>query len=149
VWLASIYVWGFTGGEATEALAIDRGIAFQLTNILRDLREDAALGRTYLPSDELAAAGVSQDDLKQTRGSAAFTEMMRTQIARADSYYVKSAALEGFITADSRSTLIAMTAIYRGLLHKIADEPQRVLRERVSLSLLHKLRIGWRATRAK
>jgi phytoene synthase len=75
--------------------------------------------------------------------------MMRFQIERAQSYYEKSAALESRIARDARPTLIAMTDIYRGLLAKIADEPERVLHGRVSLSLFSKLRIGWRASRIR
>jgi phytoene synthase len=146
VGLASIHVWGFEGGEATEAMAIDRGIAFQLTNILRDLREDSGRGRTYLPADELSAMKVSTEDLRD--GGSRFLEMMRFQIERAQSYYERSAALEDRIERDSRPTLRAMTEIYHGLLEKIAADPQRVLSERVSLSVLSKLRIGWRAVRA-
>ena len=149
VGLASIHVWGFDGSPSTEQLAIDRGIAFQLTNILRDLREDAGKGRTYIPTDELASAGVTKDDLRHARGGDSFLKMMRFQIERAESYYDRSAALTDRIAPDSRPTLIAMTEIYRGLLDKIAAEPERVLHERVSLSLFRKLRIGWRATRSR
>ncbi len=147
--LASIYIWGFEGGEETEALAIDRGVAFQMTNILRDLREDAGRGRCYLPADEMAAMGVSEDDLLNVRGGERFERLMRFQIARAKSLYESSAALEERIARDSRATLRAMTEIYQGILMKIAADPQRVLSERVSLSVLSKLRIGWRAVRAK
>src|SRR5260221_5143901 len=63
VGLASIYVWGFEGGDATAQLALHRGTAFQLTNVLRDLREDAARGRTYLPRQELAAYGLTEREL--------------------------------------------------------------------------------------
>jgi phytoene synthase len=149
VGLASIYIWGFSGGEATEQLAIERGLAFQLTNILRDLREDAARGRIYLPADELDAAGVTPGDLQNGRGGERFSQMMRAQISRAESFYEKSSSLEERIDAESRPTLIAMTEIYRGLLRKISVDPQRVLRERVSLSLFSKLSIGWRATRGR
>lgn len=149
VGLASIYVWGFEGGAETEQLAIERGVAFQLTNILRDLREDAARGRMYLPQDELAAACIREQDIRHEHGGPRFLQMMRFQIERAEAYYQKSASLEQCISRECRSTLIAMTDIYRGLLEKIADEPQRVLHERVSLSLLSKLRIGWRASRAR
>lgn len=149
VGLASIYIWGFEGGEETERLAVERGVAFQLTNILRDLREDAALGRTYLPTDELAAAGVSVDDLHRLRGGEPFRHLMRSQIARAEGFYESSRELESRIERDCRPTLVAMTEIYRGLLKKVAVEPERVLRERVSLSLLSKIRIGWRASRAR
>jgi phytoene synthase len=147
VGVASIYVWGFTGGAATEKLAVERGVAFQLTNVLRDLREDAARGRIYLPRNELAAAGVNESDITGGIASDNFDKMMRMQIDRAEKYYRDSAPLESFISADCRPTLAAMTEIYHGLLGKIAKDPRRVLHERVSLSLLAKLRIGWRAAR--
>jgi len=148
VGLASIYIWGFEGGDDTEFLAVQRGVAFQLTNILRDLREDALKGRVYLPIDELKAMHVFNDDIRQGNGGKQFLELMRFQIARAEAFYEKSAALEQCISPDSRPTLIAMTEIYRGLLKKVAYQPERVLRERVSLSLFSKLCIGWRASRA-
>jgi len=152
VGLASIYVWGFAGGAATESLAIDRGIAFQLTNILRDLREDAGRGRCYIPRDELDGLGLTLQDLgtgKQGKSVQGFEEFLKNQIRRAEHYYQRSADLEQFISRDARPTLVAMTQIYHGLLQKIAARPLRVLSERVSLSTLHKLRIAWRATRAK
>jgi len=71
------------------------------------------------------------------------------QIERAESYYRKSAGLEELISADCRPTLVAMTAIYRGILNKVAARPQRVLDGRVSLSLASKLAIGWRALHSK
>ena len=148
VGLASIYIWGFEGGDDAEFLAVQRGVAFQLTNILRDLREDALKSRVYLPIDELRTMHVSNDDLREGNGGKQFLELMRFQIARAEAFYEKSAGLERCIGADSRPTLIAMTEIYRGLLKKVAYQPERVLRERVSLSLFSKLRIGWRASRA-
>lgn len=146
VGLGSIHVWGYEGGKSTELMAEHRGVAFQLTNILRDLREDIARGRVYLPTDELAAMNVSSEDL--SNGGSRFCEMMRFQIDRAESYYKRSAELENRIDRDSRPTLRAMTEIYHGLLEKIALDPERVLSERVSLSVLSKLRIGWRALRA-
>jgi 15-cis-phytoene synthase len=148
VGMASLYVWGFEGGEDTLDLAIRRGVAFQLTNILRDLREDADAGRTYLPRADLSAAGVSDEQLRTRAGGRAFVELVRAQVARAESYYRASADLEERIDRDSRPTLVAMTAIYHSLLKKITKDPERVLRERVSLSLLDKLRIASRATRA-
>ncbi len=147
--LASIYIWNFEGGPATELLAIDRGVAFQLTNILRDLREDAARNRCYLPQDEMIAMGVSEEDLLHGRGGENFERLIRFQIERAESLYQSSSPLEAKIEKDSRPTLRAMTDIYHGLLTKITSDPQRVLNERVSLSVLSKLRIGWRAVRAK
>jgi 15-cis-phytoene synthase len=148
VGMGSIYIWGFDGGRETEKLAIARGVAFQLTNILRDLREDAGNGRSYLPCEEMEAMSVTVDDLRHGRGGKHFQDLMTFQIARAEAYYDKSAGLDECISRDCRPTLVAMTEIYRGLLRKVARHPERVLQHRVSLSLLTKLRIGWRATRS-
>jgi 15-cis-phytoene synthase len=149
VGLASIYIWGFEGGADTERLAVDRGIAFQLTNILRDLREDAARGRIYLPRDEMAAHGVTEDDIFSGRGDERFQSLMKLQIARAREYYARSAPLEQRIEETSRPTLATMTDIYHALLERIASDPQRVLRQRVSLSISTKLKFMWKAIRAK
>jgi 15-cis-phytoene synthase len=148
VGLGSIYVWGFEGGAETEKLAIDRGAAFQLTNILLDLREDAARGRLYLPRQELAAHGLTEEQLLNGTGGDNFDRLMRFQIDRAQRFYDQSAPLESRINRASRPTLVAMTQIYHGLLKKISARPRRVLAERVSLSTWSKLRIGWRAMRA-
>jgi len=148
VGVASIHIWGFSGGAETESLAVDRGIAFQLTNILRDVREDAALGRIYLPREDLAAAGLSDEDILRGRGSEKFGQMIRHQAARAESFFEISQPLEERIDRDSRPTPMAMTDIYRGILKKVAADPLRILQERVSLSVLSKLRIAWRATRS-
>jgi len=148
VGLASIYVWGFTGGHATEALAIDRGIAFQLTNVLRDLAEDTGRGRCYLPADDLERFGVTTADLQSRTGGQPFLDLMNFQIARAREYYASSAALESFVPPDSRPTLIAMTQIYRSLLEKIARHPERVLHQRVRLGNFTKLGIAWHAMRS-
>ena len=74
---------------------------------------------------------------------------MREQIARANTYYQRSAPLESLISSDSRPTLTAMTQIYHGLLEKMLADPGRVLRERVKLSPMTKFRIAWRATRSR
>jgi phytoene synthase len=145
VGLASIYIWGFEGGAETEKLAIDRGVAFQLTNILRDLREDAGRGRIYLPTEELAGMNITADDIKSCHGGHAFRDMINFQIKRAEDYYTISQPLEERIQRDSRPTLVAMTEIYHRLLKKIARNPERVLRKRVSLSLVSKMMIAWRA----
>lgn len=148
VGVASVYVWGFTGGQKTLDLAVERGVAFQLTNILRDLHSDALAGRVYLPQSDLVQAGVTVEQLRQGVGGTAFVEMVRAQIARAEASYERSAQLETLISRDSRPTLAAMTEIYRGLLKKIAKDPESILRRRVSLSLLDKLLIASRAKRA-
>ncbi|MCL2648159.1 MAG: squalene/phytoene synthase family protein [Phycisphaerales bacterium] len=163
VGIASLYVWGFdsTGPSASETLqlAADRGIAFQLTNILRDLHEDAAKpngtgqGRCYLPEEDLAKFQIAPEQIGKGReggelaGNSNFLALMQFQIARARSYYDSSAPLAARISADSRPTLQAMTDIYRGILEKIAENPAKVLTTRVKLSTPQKLLIAWRALR--
>ena len=147
VGIGSIHVWGFEGGPETEALADARGVAMQLTNILRDIREDGERGRVYIPTEDLRTFGVTREDLLQGRGGEAFNRLMRFQIERAESFYEQSRPLEKLISRDARPTLAAMTEIYHRLLVKVAAEPECVLRFRVSLSMWSKLSIGWRAAR--
>ncbi len=149
VGLASVHIWGHEQPERARSLAIDRGVAFQLTNILRDLAGDLGNGRCYLPADELEATGLSGASLLGGGSSSAFEPFMRRQIARAEDFYERSAGLESLISADSRPALVAMTGIYRELLRKIAESPVRVLNERVSLSTMQKLKIAWRAMRGR
>src|SRR5271170_63395 len=145
VGLASIHIWGYTGGEATESLAVDRGIAFQLTNILRDLAEDARNGRIYLPQDELKRFEVTPGQFTQKISSPAFLRLMKFQIERAEGYFCQSGQLDGFIATDSQCALQAMTEIYQGILRKIARKPANVLRTRVRLSKWAKSMIALRA----
>jgi phytoene synthase len=149
VGLASIYVWGFEGGDDTERLAVDRGVAFQLTNIVRDIKEDMSRRRSYLPAEEVGRFCSIDDVLSCRDHPDQLKGLLDFQVRRAEDYYQKSAGLEERITADSRPTLIAMTEIYHSILKKIAKKPLRVMNGRVSLSLWSKLRIGWRALRAR
>lgn len=138
VGIAAVYIWGFHDSQAIE-LANDRGIAFQLTNILRDIREDFARGRIYLPENELVQYQVNLSQEIDGRGSAGFTELMRFQIGRAESFYANSAGLELLVEADARPTLRTMTAIYHGILRKIARDPAAVLKKKVRLSAMQKM----------
>lgn len=149
VGLASTMIFGNLGGDAALDLAVKRGIAFQLTNVLRDVNEDAGRGRCYLPADELAAAGVAADELLVPERRAGVVGVLRTLAERAEGYYRVSEPLDGWIENESRPTLRAMTRIYRSILDRIVADPERVLRERVSLSLAAKLRIAWDAARGR
>lgn len=144
VGLVCISVWGTDGNAAVRKLAEYRGIAFQLTNILRDLREDAMRKRVYLPQDELARFGISADKLVDSEGKN-FDRLMTFQIERARSYYEMSDHLDSHISAECQATSWAMTQIYRGILEKIAEDPRQVLRGRVRLSRLRKMRIALNA----
>lgn len=146
VGLLSAEIFGY-GDRASLKYAHNLGLAFQLTNILRDVGEDASRGRIYLPLDELARFGVEEQDVLQGRASEPMRRLLEFQARRADDYYDR--ALEQLPEADrpaQRSGLI-MATIYRRLLHEIAREPQAVLSRRVSLSPLHKFWLAWRTAR--
>ncbi|MFO0829967.1 MAG: phytoene/squalene synthase family protein [Phycisphaerales bacterium] len=151
VGLVCVRVWGYASPSVVEEanrLAIDRGIAFQLTNILRDVREDLANGRVYLPADELARHGLRIDDVVAWRGAEACDRFLREQIERAEAHYRASARLESLISADCVPTLWALTRIYRRLLERIADDPQAIVGPgRVRVATWEKLWIGFRAKR--
>lgn len=150
VGLTCVKVWGHDGDPAVVKLAEYRGVALQLTNILRDVREDAQRGRVYLPADELARFGVAAEGLVDGRGGEAFRRLMQFQVERARSYYEMSAPLERHLAADCRATSWAMMRTYRVLLERIAANPERVLRHRVGLPLTTRLKvIGGAVTKRK
>jgi 15-cis-phytoene synthase len=137
VGLTTIHIFGFDSSEALP-LAEKCGIAFQLTNILRDIREDAGLGRIYLPSDDLERFGVGPEELKASRRTEGFDRLMEFEIARARAYYEESAPLIGMVHRESRGSLRALIAIYSGLLERIAESPSDVLTRRISLPAVEK-----------
>jgi len=144
VGLTTIHIFGFTSSDAL-GLAEKCGIAFQLTNILRDVREDAAIGRVYLPAEDLARFGVSLDDLKNARRTEKFGRLMEFETGRARRYYHESAPLLDLIEPESRPSLWALIAIYSRLLEHLADSRYDVLIRRISLSSLEKTWIVLRA----
>ena len=148
VGVASIHIWGFTGGPESEALAVDRGIAFQLTNILRDVREDAQNNRIYLPTEQMRRFGVSQADILAGKSTPGFQALMKYHIAMAEELFLRSAPLDHRISPENVSALTAMTAIYHGILRKIAHDPRRVLNGRVRLGKPAKMWIAWQCWRA-
>lgn len=143
VGLCCIHIWGYTS-DAALAPARSCGIAFQLTNILRDLKEDAAEDRVYLPLEDLRRWGYSVDELLQGASNERFKELMEFQIARAERYYAEAAELERWLEPDGKTVFGAMTAIYRGLLEEIKRLDGDVFRHRVRLSAWRKLRIAGR-----
>ncbi len=142
-----VRIWGLSDRESI-ALAEDRGIAFQLTNILRDLREDASRGRTYLPQEDLDAAGIGAADLLRWSPPQASLAAVAPTIARAREHYERSASLEARLPAACRPTLWAMTRIYRGLFDRIEATPSVIATgPRVRLSTFRKAIIAWQARR--
>ena len=144
VGLTVVHIFGFDSPAALP-LAEKCGIAFQLTNILRDIREDLERGRLYLPAEDLRRFGVTEDDLRAGNRSAAFLQLMRFETARARSYYDESRPLLDLVYAKSRPSLWALIGIYSGLLERIERQGFDVFSRRVRLSALQK---SWIVARA-
>ncbi len=138
VGLLSAQIFGFSNRK-TLKFAHDLGMAFQLTNIIRDVGEDARRGRIYLPLDELAQFNVTEEEILHSRESDAVKRLLDHQIERAENYYDR--ALRELPDEDRKSQRagLMMAAIYRTLLREIkTDGAQKVLNSRVSLGALRK-----------
>ena len=146
VGIICISIFGHTGRTAIE-YADDLGIAFQLTNILRDIREDYANGRVYLPQDELRNFGVLESEFAGEQRSENFREMMRFQLERARRYYESGERVIP-LAIRGRQCLELMSGFYSRILQKIEESDADVLSQRVSLTTAEKISItagtGWR-----
>jgi phytoene synthase len=145
VGLTCIAVWGHCGDPAVTKLAEYRGIALQLTNILRDLVEDSQRQRLYLPAEELQRFGYDPRKLVRREPDAAFDRLMTFQIERARGYYEMSSRLEQYLDPQCQGTSWAIMRIYRGILERIAEDPRAVLKQRVRLGAFTKMAIALRA----
>jgi phytoene synthase len=128
----------------TQKYAHDLGMAFQLTNIIRDVGEDARMGRIYLPIDDLQRFEVTAADILNARYSDNFRRLMEFQIERAEQYYVQ--AMSELPVGDRKAQRpgLVMAAIYRTLLDEIRRDGCQVLTQRTSLTPVRKLWIAWR-----
>jgi phytoene synthase len=144
VGLVCIRIFGYSN-PAAEKLAEETGIAFQLTNILRDVREDAERGRVYIPADELVASGTSAASLSHVQSGAQLTEPQRLVLAgiarRARAYYQSADRLLPLISADSRPALRVLVKIYSRLLTQIEGQHFDVFTARVQVPTWQKLLI--------
>lgn len=136
-------IFGFTD-RATLKYANKLGLAFQLTNIIRDVGEDARRGRIYLPADELVQFNVASTDLIQARMSDNFRSLMEFQTHRALQTYDEALALLPATDRKSQRPGLIMAAIYRTLLEEIRADGFQVLDRRTSLTPLRKLWLAWR-----
>ena len=143
VGLLAAGIFGYRNAGTLE-YAKNLGLAFQLTNIIRDVGDDARRNRIYLPMDELKRFEVPASDILNAKYSDNFTRLMHFQSGRAESYYAKAlAALPDEDRRDQRAGLI-MAAIYRSVLEEIASDGFRVLTQRTSLTPMRKLSIAVR-----
>jgi phytoene synthase len=143
VGLLAAEIFGYTD-RRTLKYAHDLGLAFQLTNIIRDVGEDARRGRIYLPQDELACFGVAEADILASRHSEPFRALMEFQAARAREHYDR--ALGELPAADRKAQLagLIMAAIYRTVLEEVAKDGFHVLEHRIALPPARKLWIALR-----
>jgi phytoene synthase len=137
VGLLAAEIFGYAD-RRTLKYAHDLGLAFQLTNIIRDVGEDARRGRIYLPQDELERFGVSEADILQGRTTEGFSELMRFQTERAFEYYDKALGELPETDRKAQRAGLIMAAIYRRLLDEIVNDGYRMLTHRVSLPPLRK-----------
>ena len=144
VGLVCIHIFGFTGAEA-KRYAESCGIAFQLTNILRDVQEDAGMGRIYLPQEDLDAFGYPEEHLRNGLLNDSFRRLMAFQVERARSYYDAALPLLPQVQSSSRACLAAMIGIYRACLEEIPRRQYDVYSQRIGLTPWKKLSITARA----
>ncbi len=143
VGLMAAEIFGYRDARTRE-YAHDLGLAFQLTNIIRDVGEDARRGRIYLPIDELQRFGVTAADILAARYSDDFRRLMEFQIERAEGYYTQAMAVLPKADRKSQRAGLVMAAIYRTLLREIKRDGAHVLNQRIALTPLRKLWIAWR-----
>jgi len=139
-----VHVFGFEDRRALE-LADRLGLAFQLTNILRDVAQDFALGRVYLPEEDLERFGCPRSQLAAAPPAKAARELFRFEAQRARGFYQEGAALLPLVGRDSRAALWALARIYGGLLGKMEARDFDVTTSRVRLSAAEKTWILCRA----
>ncbi len=143
VGLVCLHVFGFDHSQEALEQAEARGIAFQLTNILRDVAEDGERGRIYLPLEDLERFGLREEEFLQGEcREGQVQKFFRFQVERAKTYYQKSAPLKDRVEPESRASLEAMTGIYRALLGKIEEMGPGVFKERARLSKMEKIALA-------
>ncbi len=140
VGLVCIHIFGYRD-PAAEPLAEQCGLAFQLTNIIRDVKEDAALGRVYFPGEDLSKFGLSAASLMTASDSAEIRPLLAFEADRAREYYKSGDQLISYISEDSQPALYVLVNIYRKLLEKISGKDYDVFTARVSLTVTEKLRV--------
>lgn len=147
VGLLSAEIFGYEE-PSTARFARDLGVAFQLTNIVRDVGEDARRGRIYLPQEDLDRHGVTASAILRGREEPGFRALMAFEVARAREWYDR--AMRELAPRDRRAqrASLAMAAIYRALLDEIERDGFRVLDRRIALTPLRKLWIAWRTARS-
>jgi phytoene synthase len=131
VGVAAIHIWGFRNPPQALPAAHACGLAFQWTNILRDIPEDLARGRVYLPLEDFHACDCSPDDLRGGRIGAGFEALARLNIARARDYYRQAARLDRLLSTDGRIVFRAMYGVYSALFSHVQRAGTTIFTDRV------------------
>jgi 15-cis-phytoene synthase len=142
VGLMTIEVYGYKD-KAIQEYAVNLGIALQLTNILRDVKSDAAIGRIYIPTDDLEQFGCTENDILESNYSKNFVELMKFECERAKSFYAKA---DNFLVKSEKGRMMSariIEHIYFRILKKIEKSGYNVFEKRVRLSNLSKLLIAY------
>jgi phytoene synthase len=135
-----ICIFGYRD-KAAEQLAEQVGVAFQLTNIIRDVKEDASLGRIYFPTEDLANFGISAAELTTGADRLRLKPLFQMETARAREFYGAAERLLPLIDEDSQPALWTLVNVYRGILDKIELKDYDVYTERVRLTTPEKVKI--------
>ena len=138
VGLICLQIFGYSHPKAKD-YAIDLGLAMQLTNILRDVQEDLARDRIYLPLDEIHRFGYSEDELRNEVRNAAQRRLISFQVERAQTLFQSGAKLLPYLSPRSRACPAVLTAIYTRILRRIASNDYNVFGGRISLSAREKI----------
>jgi phytoene synthase len=141
VGLACVRIWGYSS-DAAFAPARACGVAFQMTNILRDLDEDARRGRVYLPAADMRRFGYSAEELLARENSAQFLKLFEFEMQRTEAAYAEAAELLAYLPRDGRRVFAAMLATYRALLDCVGRQRSDAFGRRARLSRWKKLRIA-------
>ncbi|MGH7902508.1 MAG: phytoene/squalene synthase family protein [Candidatus Dormibacteraceae bacterium] len=139
-----VRIFGFSDASALDH-AYDLGLALQLTNILRDVKEDAAMGRIYLPLEDLARFGIAERELLEGRPGGGWEPLVRFQAARARALFESGLKVTALIPTPARVCVRTMAGIYQRLLEQIEDDPRLPLARRASLSKAAKLKVMLRS----
>lgn len=152
VGLCCVHIWGFSDARA-KSLAVDCGLAFQLTNILRDIAEDARMGRSYLPQEDLRRFALTTDDLRTGTPAKQFHDLMAWEAGRARTYFARAEELVPLCSPAGRPILDAMLRTYAALLDAIEASAFDVHARRIRLPFRRKVRIAlgslWRYRRLR
>ncbi|MEO6323114.1 MAG: squalene/phytoene synthase family protein [Thermoanaerobaculia bacterium] len=135
----SLAIFGGLESEEARARGRDLATALQLTNIVRDVGDDLSRDRIYLPAEDLARFGVTEEELLARRGSGRFDALLRFEAARALEYFHRAEPIQRLVDEECRFAVTMMGGIYAEVASRVASEPGRTLHERVALSKAEKI----------